>query len=295
MHPRLQLAFSTFSPLLRVAIAPILEKKDFAAILTSTQISQLKQKTGLDDDALAIQLLPLAAAYAITPLSRFNVGAIARAKSGYWYFGANMEFLNTAIQQSVHAEQSAIVHAWANNECGLEAITVNYSPCGHCRQFMNELNSQESLRICLPGQESSLLCELLPKAFGPADLAISTRLMDPVDHAYRLTGDTLERTAIAAANRSYAPYSESHIGIALETHEGAIYQGAYLENAAFNPSLPPLQSALILMNLKNEHMTQIKRACVAESVNIKIGGHAIVEEMLGLLGCHDLGYINLQK
>jgi cytidine deaminase len=101
----------------------------------------LKQATGLDEDALAFALLPLAAACARADLSHFNVGAIARGVSGTWYFGGNMEFLGATMQQTVHAEQSAISHAWLRGEKALSAITVNYTPCGHCRQFMNELNS----------------------------------------------------------------------------------------------------------------------------------------------------------
>jgi cytidine deaminase len=61
--------------------------------------------------------------------------------SGNLYFGANMEFPGTTLQQTLHAEQSAVSHAWLRGEKQLTAITVNYTPCGHCRQFMNELNS----------------------------------------------------------------------------------------------------------------------------------------------------------
>lgn len=84
--------------------------------------------TGLDEDALAFALLPLAAACARADLSHFNVGAIARGVSGTWYFGGNMEFLGATMQQTVHAEQSAISHAWMCGEKALQVITVNYTP-----------------------------------------------------------------------------------------------------------------------------------------------------------------------
>jgi cytidine deaminase len=58
----------------------------------------------------------LAAACARADLSHFNVGAIARGVSGTWYFGGNMEFLGATMQQTVHAEQSAISHAWLRGE-----------------------------------------------------------------------------------------------------------------------------------------------------------------------------------
>lgn len=149
MHPRFQTAFAQLADNLQSALAPILADKHFPALLTGEQVSSLKSATGLDEDALAFALLPLAAACARTPLSNFNVGAIARGVSGTWYFGANMEFIGATMQQTVHAEQSAISHAWLSGEKALAAITVNYTPCGHCRQFMNELNSGLDLRIHL--------------------------------------------------------------------------------------------------------------------------------------------------
>ncbi len=188
MHPRFQAAFSQLAENLQSALAPVLADAHFPALLTADQVTTLKQATGLDEDALAFALLPLAAACARADLSHFNVGAIARGVSGTWYFGGNMEFLGATMQQTVHAEQSAISHAWLRGEKALRAITVNYTPCGHCRQFMNELNSGLELRINLPGRAPHTLGDYLPDAFGPKDLEIKTLLMDEQDHGYALSG-----------------------------------------------------------------------------------------------------------
>lgn len=45
--------------------------------------------------------------------------------------------------------------------------------------------------------------------------------------------------------QSYAPYSKCPAGAAIITAEGEVYSGPYLESAAYNPSLPPLQTAII--------------------------------------------------
>ena len=111
MHPRFQSAFTQLAADLQTAIAPLLADPHFPALLSAGQVSSLQQATGLDEDALAFALLPLAAACARADLSHFNVGAIARGVSGTWYFGGNMEFLGATMQQTVHAEQSAISHA----------------------------------------------------------------------------------------------------------------------------------------------------------------------------------------
>lgn len=295
MHPRFQTAFATLPSLLQHAMRPILSATDFAGFISAQQAGALKQQCGLDDSELAFALLPLAAACAVAPLSDFNVGAIARGKSGTLWFGANMEFVGTTMQQTVHAEQSAVTHAWLRGENALASITVNYTPCGHCRQFMNELNSGTDLIIELPGRDSATLGHYLPDSFGPRDLAITTLLMDDVDHGIAPWGDELEQAALAAANRSHAPYSGACSGIALQTRSGAIFAGRYAENAAFNPSLPPLQGALNLLNLAGEDVSDIQRAVLAESSGAKLSQQSASATTLAALGCHDFTTIPLMK
>ncbi|MFE0432037.1 cytidine deaminase, partial [Citrobacter freundii] len=81
MHPRFQTAFAQLADNLQSALAPVLADAHFPAMLTAEQVSLLKRESGLDEDALAFALLPLAAACARTPLSNFNVGAISRGIS----------------------------------------------------------------------------------------------------------------------------------------------------------------------------------------------------------------------
>lgn len=295
MHPRFTSAFDALPAGLQSALRPVFDDAQFQAALTPNQVASLMQQTQLDADALALALLPLAAACAVAPVSRFNVGAVARGASGHWYFGANMEFTGVALQQTVHAEQSAIAHAWLRGERRLEAITVNYTPCGHCRQFMNELNSGTDLRISLPGRSVTTLADYLPDAFGPRDLNITTLLLDEVDHGYLVQGDALAQAAVAAANESHAPYSGSHSGIALRTYSGALVTGRYAENAAFNPSLPPLQAALILLNMQGEACENIEAAALAKVENATLDQFAATQATLAALGCTQLTRVTLHK
>ncbi|MBJ3815429.1 cytidine deaminase [Shimwellia pseudoproteus] len=264
MDPRFSPVVTTLPEALRAALTPLLTVAHFPAMLSAPQVEQLKQASGLNDSELAFALLPLAAACAHTEISHFNVGAIARGISGNLYFGANMEFPGTTMQQTIHAEQSAITHAWMRGEKALTDITVNYTPCGHCRQFMNELNSGTGLTIHLPGRQPGTLGQYLPDAFGPRDLAITTLLLDDINHGLQADGDALTQAAIAAANRSHAPYSHAPSGVALEMKDGTILPGSYAENAAYNPSLPPLQAALNLAWLSGYRPDDIQRAILAE-------------------------------
>ncbi len=289
MHPRFQTAFAELPATLQSALLPYFDAPDFPAMLKAEQVDAIKQRCGLDDDALAFALLQLAAACSLAPISQFYVGAIARGQSGNLYFGANMEFSGAPMQQTIHAEQCAVTHAWLRGESALASITVNYTPCGHCRQFMNELNSGTTLKIRLPGREPATLGDYLPDAFGPKDLNIATLLMDRVDHGFQLTlTDELEMAALAAANQSHAPYSNAHSGVALEAEDGTIYSGRYAENAAFNPSLPPLQAALILMNVSGGDCQKVVRAVLAEPDSAILTQWDATRATLAALGCQNV-------
>ncbi|WP_072569119.1 cytidine deaminase [Enterobacter sp. SA187] len=293
MHSRFHAAFASLAADLQSALAPVLADEHFPALLTAEQVAMLKNATRLDEDALAFALLPLAAACARTPVSHFNVGAIARGVSGTWYFGGNMEFIGATMQQTVHAEQSAISHAWLRGEKSLASVTVNYTPCGHCRQFMNELNSGLSLRINLPGRDPHTLADYLPDAFGPKDLEIKTLLMDEENHGFAVTGDALTQAAITAANQSHAPYSQAPAGLALECRDGTVFSGRYAENAAFNPSLPPLQGALNLLSLNGYDYPDIQRAVLAEKADATLTQWDATAATLKALGCQNIDRVLL--
>ena len=57
--------------------------------------------------------------------------------------------------------------------------------------------------------------------------------------------DSLKYEALEAANKSHAPYSGCPSGVALIDSEGRVYRGSYMESAAYNPSLGPVQAALV--------------------------------------------------
>ncbi len=74
MHSRFQAALTTLAADLQAAIAPMLADPHFPALLEADQVATLQQATGLDEDALAFALLPLAAACARADLSHFTSG-----------------------------------------------------------------------------------------------------------------------------------------------------------------------------------------------------------------------------
>lgn len=245
MRDRLLSALTQLPDALAKDLSPILRRPEFDASLSANEMATLCQNHQMNEADMALALLPLAAAYAMPAISQFYVGAIAKGGSGHFYFGANLEFAHVSLAHTVHAEQSAISHAWLRGETTLSAIYINYSPCGHCRQFINELNGAEQITITLPKQPTRAFHDYLPDAFGPSDLNISEPLLAPKDNALTpemTAAHPLYEAALAAANQSHAPYSHNYAGIACLLDNGQIFTGRYAENAAFKPKLAAVTS-----------------------------------------------------
>src|ERR1700722_13052477 len=102
-----------------------------------------------------------------------------------------------------------------------------------------------SMRVLTPKTAEMKLSEILPNAFGPKNLGFDKGAFPITRLHFSLiseSADPLVLEALKAAEQAYAPYSRSPSGVALLTANGRVFAGSYIENAAFNPSLPPLQA-----------------------------------------------------
>jgi len=118
-----------------------------------------------------------AAAHAYAPYSGFAVGAAVLTDSGEIHSSTNVE--NASFGLSNCAERNAIFQAVAHGARKLEALAV-YTPtsaatmpCGACRQVLAEFGA-DAIIICCTDDDARErrfgLAELLPAAFGPANL-----------------------------------------------------------------------------------------------------------------------------
>jgi cytidine deaminase len=228
--------------------------------------------SGIPLEQLMLDLIARAKTFAIPAISNFFVGAVAHGVSGNLYFGANYEFPGQALSFTVHGEQAATMHAISFGESGIDLLAVSAAPCGYCRQFLNELTSAAKLQIILPNTPATMLTALLPNAFGPSDLGVTAALMSPQSHGMTLdvAADDVMTAALHAANTSYAPYSQSYAGVALKTRDGSIYAGGVAENAAFNPSMSPLEAAIVTLTINGRGTyADINDAVLVESAQSK--------------------------
>ncbi|MEN9683305.1 MAG: hypothetical protein RLZZ427_1056 [Pseudomonadota bacterium] len=122
---------------------------------------------------------------AYAPYSNFHVGAALGFADGSVVTGANVE--NASYGLALCAETNAVAQAMnAGQRGGLVAVAVIgglhgdagavVTPCGRCRQVLNELaqlGGTDPVIWCVGAEEvlELRLSALLPHAFGPANLA----------------------------------------------------------------------------------------------------------------------------
>jgi cytidine deaminase len=119
---------------------------------------------------------------AYAPYSRYPVGAAALVDDGRIVVGCNVE--NASYGLSLCAEcglVSTLVASGGGRLVGFACVDgrgVLLMPCGRCRQLLLE-HGGPTLQV-LSGDGPISMAELLPRAFGPADLATSGSEPDPV-------------------------------------------------------------------------------------------------------------------
>lgn len=281
----LSAALSGFKEESRDRLIRVITGSGFSGSIPTAEVKSICDAELKTVDAVMVALLPLAKTYSRPPISKYQVGTVVRGAIGNLFLGANLEFPGHSLGFSVHGEQSALSNAYMHREGGIAAIAVTAAPCGHCRQFMNELAPSGDMQVLIEGQPPAKLSSLLPAAFGPKNLGI-TDLAFPVREV-NLTlpksVDELTTAALDAARKSYAPYTHAHSGVAIGTRSGQIFKGAYIENAAYNPSLPPLQTALSALVVANGNFSDISDVVLVETDVAPISQKSVVEAVLSAI------------
>lgn len=110
---------------------------------------------------------------AYAPYSEFSVGAAVRTRNGNIYRGCNIE--NASYGLTLCAERTAIFKAVSEGDDEITDIAIVLdvdtgvgTPCGACRQVMNEFNA--SMNVIMATTHGSLekvtMADLLPYSFG---------------------------------------------------------------------------------------------------------------------------------
>ncbi|XP_068338937.1 cytidine deaminase 1-like [Pyrus communis] len=238
-------------------------------VIEASEAESMAKQSNLTVLQLLPSLVKPAQALARPPISKFHVGAVGYGSSGRIFLGVNLEFPGLPLHYSVHAEQFLVTNLSIHSESKLQYIAVSAAPCGHCRQFFQEIRGAQDIQILITSVESGddnsglngfdPLLLLLPHRFGPEDLLgqdVPLLLeqhengLSFLSETENLTGDfklnaELKAAALEAANKSHAPYSGCPSGVAILDSDGKMYKGSYMESAAYNPSMGPAQAAVV--------------------------------------------------
>ncbi|XP_045792266.1 cytidine deaminase 1-like [Trifolium pratense] len=235
-------------------------------IIEASEAKSISQSTGLTLTQLLPNIVKSAQPLARVPISKFHVAAVGVGISGRIFIGVNVEFPNLPFHHTIHAEQFLLTNLSQNKETQLQYLAVSAAPCGHCRQFLQEIRGASDIPLLITNSDSSdftSLSQFLSHPFGPHDLLpkhvplfleprhndlslldLEASIDDSIAESNGYTNQ-LKVAALEAANESHAPYSESPSGVALLDSSGNVYKGSYMESAAYNPSLGPVQAAIV--------------------------------------------------
>ncbi|MDB2439461.1 cytidine deaminase [Hellea sp.] len=257
--------------------------------IVKSGVHKLLFETDLTIEVLLLKILDVVQKYARPAISEYSVGAAALGASGTIYVGMNVEFAGTDVSQTIHAEQCTVINAAHYGERHLQVLTVTAPPCGVCRQFLYEVDGAADLDILLEGAALHKLPFYLPEPFGPQDLNVTGGLLSAQNHAFSApysgsVDKVLSDCARKWANRSYAPYTQSYAGVALGLSDGQVIGGGYIENAAFNPSLAPIKSAICRLFLAGKSYEDVTKIHVAQFSHSKIDHVKSTQQIMENLG-----------
>ncbi|KAM0037263.1 putative cytidine deaminase [Helianthus debilis subsp. tardiflorus] len=292
-------------------------------IIEAEEAESMAKSKNLTLPQLLPSLIKSAQTLANPPISNFAVGVVGLTSDGRIFFGGNIEFPGLPLHHTIHGEQFFITNLAAHAAgAKLLYLAVSAAPCGHCRQFFQELRGISDTQIVITDQpqenpDYKPFSSILPHPFGPFDLldentplilekqnnqltlkdgnfiiqdektcdlpngfsdlnaknegflkteasaAARGSHVPPKDgnfinqdeNKFDLSNgfcelvakneEFLKSEALAAARGSHAPYSGCPSGVALMDCEGKVYKGSYMESAAYNPSMMPVQAALV--------------------------------------------------
>jgi cytidine deaminase len=241
---------------------------NLGGVLLQADIERIDAEFGLSGDELMLLSLKQAEGFARPPVSNFYVGCVGReAETGNLIFGGNLEFPGAHIGNTVHGEGFVFSRAFSRGT-SVETIAIfEAHPCAHCRQFLSEFAATAKLTLIDPMGHRLRMAELYPWPFDPDYLGekgiVAGELRQP---GLGLVANELAPAAatklIELGRRAYTPYGKAPAAILLMLRDGAMVGGAAIESVSFNPTISPLQAAMIDLNAHGYAMGDIVGAAM---------------------------------
>jgi cytidine deaminase len=270
----------------RVAAALEVSKSDLqnnlGSILLRADAESIAAEFGLVGDELILVALKQAETFARPPISNFFVGCVGReAETGNLVFGGNLEFPGAHIGNTIHGEGFVFNRAFSRGTSISTIAVFEAHPCAHCRQFLSEFAATANLALIDPMGHRLRMADLYPWPFDPDYLGEKGIVAGEVRHpGLTLAPNDLPAPVAAKltelGRKSYTPYGKSPAAIVLTLANGAVLGGAAIESVSFNPTISPLQAAMIDLFAHGYAASDIAAATVATSSDalVDYAGHA---------------------
>ncbi|KKB82519.1 hypothetical protein VW35_00030 [Devosia soli] len=195
-------------------------------------------------------LLDVAKKIARPSISNFHVGAVGlEAETGNLILGGNVEFPGTHLGFTLHGEGFVFTRAMSRGT-NISVIAIGEAhPCAHCRQCLAEYAASDRLELIDPLGHTLTLAQLYPWPFDPDYLgetgAVPGRELWPPLRFDEDASSAWSETLLAAGRRSHSPYSKCPGGVLLHLRDGNMVSGHAIESVAFNPTIHPIQAAMV--------------------------------------------------
>jgi cytidine deaminase len=263
--------------------------ENLGGVILRDEAARLIDGYGLDGiEELMLLALPAARQVARPPISDFFVGAIGlERETGNLILGGNIEFPGTHLGLAIHAEGFVFTRA-ACRGTTVETIAISEAhPCAHCRQYLSEFAATRELTLIDPLGHRLSMAELYPWPFDPAYLGETGYVPGTAQPGLAL-GENVLPAIIAgrlleAGRRSHAPYSKCPAAVVLALDDGETVSGFAIESVAFNPTMGPLQAALIDLVAHGYEPAAIAEAALVTRRGGNVDYALSVTELLGKL------------
>jgi cytidine deaminase len=243
--------------------------RNMGGVLPREHVDEIRHAYGLSVEELLLLARPTAEGYARPPISDFHVGAVGlEAETGNLIFGGNLEFVGAHIGNTVHGEGFVFARAFSRGTSVATICIGEAHPCAHCRQFLSEFAATRDLLLIDPLGHRLTMADLYPWPFDPDYLGEKGIVAGETRHPQlSLARNDLSPAAAARltdlGRRSYTPYGKAPAAIVLTLTDGAVVGGAAIESVSFNPTMSPLQAAMIDLFAHGYAASDIASAAIA--------------------------------
>lgn len=260
---------------------------NLGGILLASEVAILRQSFGLES-VEELMLLALAPARGIArpPISNFFVGAVGlERETGNLVLGGNVEFPGTHLGFTIHGEGFVFTRA-ASRGTTIETIAIGEAhPCAHCRQYISEFAGSRELTLIDPLGHRLTMAELYPWPFDPDYLGERGAAAGAFDGTLDLAANdwpaTVADRLLDAGRRAHAPYSKCPGAVVLALRDGQMVSGFSVESVAFNPTMGPLQAAMINLIAHGYEAADIAEAALGTRLGGNVDYSLSVTELLG--------------